>query len=126
MNNWNIVCIQNFINELDEDAIPKAALIRIQSGYSNKRILEDFQAMMIKAEIVYQTDPSHKPFFIVPYCNLSLNIGLAHGLVLYQVLYPPLGYFANPENTLDNAYLQYLKGGNYESRSAKYEVRSTN
>lgn len=63
--------------------------------------------MMINAEIVYQ---GNKPFFIAPYCNLSLNIGLAHGLALYQVLYPLSGYFANPKNTLDNAYLQYLRG----------------
>lgn len=106
---WNIVCIQNFINSLDENSIPEAVLVRIKSGYSNKRVIEDFQAMMINVEIGYQTDPPHKPFFIVPYCNLSLNIGLAHGLVLYQVVYPETGYFANSENTLDDAYLQYLK-----------------
>ena len=106
--NWNIVCIQNFINSLDETTIPKAILTRIRSGYSNNRIVEDFHAMMIKAEIAYR---GNNPIFIVPYCNLSLNIGLAHGLVLYQVLYPPSGYFANPENTLDEAYLQYLRGG---------------
>lgn len=100
---WNIVCIQNFINNLDESLIPKALLKRIKRGYSNKRIIEDFNAMMIKVEFAYL---ENKPIFIVPFCNLALNIGLAHGLVLHKVLYPESGYFANPKNTLDDTYTQ--------------------
>ena len=105
---WNLNCIQSFINQLDENSIPKAMIVRLKSGYSNKRIVEDFKAMMIKVEVVFQ---NNKPFFLVPYCNLALNIGMAHGLVLHQVVYPEAGYFTNPENTLDDAYLQYLRGG---------------
>lgn len=103
---WKIACIQNFINNLDENSIPKAMLIRMKSGYSNKRIVEDFNAMMLKVEVVYK---GNQVFFIVPYCNLALNIGIAHGLVLYQVLYPPSGYFADPENTLDETYDGFLR-----------------
>ena len=119
---WKIACIQNFINDLDENSIPKAALIRIKTGYSNKRIVEDFKAMMLNIELVYT---NNKPVFLAPYCNLSLNIGLAHGLVLYQVVYPETGYFANPENTLDAAYIQYLKSPNplWERGKLKGEVK---
>jgi len=98
-----ILCIQNFINNLDETLIPKALLRRLRRGYSNQRIIEDFTAMLLKAEMVYL---DNQPTFLVPYCNLALNIGLAHGLGLYQVRYPSSGYFANPENTLDDIYHQ--------------------
>lgn len=104
---WNIVCIQNFINNLDESLIPKALLRRINRGYSNKRIMEDFSAMMLKIEFAYL---GNKPIFIVPYCNLALNVGIAHGLALYKVVYPETGYFSDPENTLDNAYVQIQRG----------------
>jgi len=103
---WNLNCIQNFINNLEENSIPKAILVRLKSGYSNKRIVEDFKAIMIKVEVVFK---ENKLFFVAPYCNLALNIGIAHGLVLYKVVYPETGYFANPENTLDKAYAQLQK-----------------
>jgi len=105
---WNIVCIQNFINRMDGDSIPKAMLMRMRRGYSNQRIIEDFKAMMFQIDIAYR---GNKPVFIVPYCNLALNIGIAHGLALYKVVYPASGYFANPENSLDEAYLVTFKGG---------------
>lgn len=100
---WKLFCIQNFINNLDEKSIPKAILMRMQRGYSNKRIAEDFKAMMFQIDLAYV---GKNPVFVVPYCNLALNIGIAHGLALYKVVYPESGYFANPENTLDDAYVR--------------------
>lgn len=102
---WNTVCIQDFINNLNDEIIPKALLIRLKKGYSNKRIMEDFNAMMLKIEIFWE---GNKPIFIVPFCRLALNIGISHGLVLREVIYPKEGYFANPENTLDSVYLSYI------------------
>ena len=99
----HLICIQNFINSLDENLIPKALLRRLRRGYSNQRIIEDFKAMMLNIDMIYL---DNKPTFIVPFCNLALNIGLAHGLGLYQVRYPASGYFANPEHTLDDAYIK--------------------
>lgn len=96
------VCIQNFIERLDPNLIPKARLRRLKKGYSNKRIVEDFKAMMLDVEIQWEKSI---PAFIVPYCNLAMNVGLGHGLGLVEVDYPQTGYFANPEHTLDETFV---------------------
>jgi len=95
------LCIQNFINRLDPKLIPQARLRRLRKGYSNKRIMEAFEAMMIKPDIQWHAG---RPIFVVPYCNLALNIGLGHGLALMEVIYPETGYFVDPEHTLDETF----------------------
>ena len=103
------LCIQNFINRLDPSLIPRAQLRRLQKGYSNKRIIEDFKAMMLPVKLEWE---GRKPIFVVPYCNLSLNIGLGHGLALMKVKYPETGYFSNPEHTLDETFLSASRPDN--------------
>lgn len=93
--------IQNFINRINPELIPLAKLKRFKRGYSNKRVVEAFKAMMIEPNIQWQ---GKQPVFLVPYCKLALSIGLGHGLGLVEVIYPAEGYFADPEHTIDETF----------------------
>jgi len=96
-----VITIQAFIHLLEERHVPKALLIRVKKGYTNKRILDVYRALMFNVEISHV---DNRTIFVVPYCNLTLRIGLGHGLSIYDVVYPDEGYFSNPKNTLDEAY----------------------
>lgn len=95
----DVTCIQDFIRGLD--AIPTAILIRVKRGATNGQILDAYRAMMIDVSIKWD---GTRTLFVVPFCNLALRIGLGHGLSLWKVTYPEIGYFSDPKHTLDEVY----------------------
>lgn len=101
-----ILSIQKFIATLNENSIPIALLKRVKRGYSNKRIVDDYKIMNFNCELQRQ---GRKSLFLVPFCHLALAIGIGHGLVLIGVQYPKRGYFSDPNNSLDDTYIEFIK-----------------